>query len=276
MALTNLRNALMTGGSEPTPAYWGLCFTAETAGAKVSMINGTGTVPEITLQTSRDGRIWTPYTIGDVITLQSIGDFVYFAAGEGGNTKIASTANSTRRFVVDGYVAASGDITSLLDSVAPLTSLANRSNAFARLFVACTGLTSAPELNATTLAQGCYQYMFYKCANLLAAPALPAARTTTTAYAAMFLECTGIQHAEISARSMSYSQAQYQMFKGCTKLSDITVHTRSWGSASTAFTSWVQGVAPVGTFRCPAALGTNETIARGKDRCPEGWTVVNI
>ena len=274
--LINLRNALMTGGSVPTPAYWGLCFTAETAGAKVSMINGTGTVPEITLQTSRDGRIWTPYTIGDVITLQSVGDFVYFAAGENGNRQIADNSNSTRRIVVDGYVSASGDITSLLDSVAPVTNLINRNHAFCRLFQGCTGLTSAPELNATRLSQGCYQYMFYKCVDLLAAPALPAARTARSAYESMFKECASIRYAEMSATTTNYAAAQRQMFEFCASLSDITVHTKTWGTLASSFGLWVQGVAPTGTFRCPAALGTNETIARGNDRCPEGWTVVNI
>ena len=26
---------------------------------------------------------------------------------------------------------------------------------------------------------------------------------------------------------------------------------------------------------CPTALGTNATITRGTNACPEGWTVVN-
>ena len=34
------------------------------------------------------------------------------------------------------------------------------------MFNGCTSLTEAPELPATTLAQGCYQAMFYNCTNL--------------------------------------------------------------------------------------------------------------
>jgi hypothetical protein len=34
------------------------------------------------------------------------------------------------------------------------------------MFWGCTSLTQAPELPATTLTTGCYQYMFYNCTNL--------------------------------------------------------------------------------------------------------------
>ena len=34
------------------------------------------------------------------------------------------------------------------------------------MFYGCTGLTTAPELPATTLAQGCYANMFYDCTSL--------------------------------------------------------------------------------------------------------------
>lgn len=34
------------------------------------------------------------------------------------------------------------------------------------MFQGCTSLTVAPELPATTLVNGCYQYMFSNCANL--------------------------------------------------------------------------------------------------------------
>jgi hypothetical protein len=34
------------------------------------------------------------------------------------------------------------------------------------MFAGCTGLTTAPELPATTLADKCYNGMFYSCTNL--------------------------------------------------------------------------------------------------------------
>ena len=34
------------------------------------------------------------------------------------------------------------------------------------MFSECTGLTAAPELPATALAESCYHYMFYECTGL--------------------------------------------------------------------------------------------------------------
>ena len=35
------RNAMMAGDSKPTPAYWGLCFTAEEPGVVVNMVRNS-------------------------------------------------------------------------------------------------------------------------------------------------------------------------------------------------------------------------------------------
>ena len=62
------------------------------------------------------------------------------------------------------------------------------------------------------------------------------------------------------------------MFYGCSKLSSIEVEFSSWPGNTN---SWVNNVASNGTFKCPTALGTNETITRGSSYCPTNWTVVN-
>jgi hypothetical protein len=55
-----------------------LTFTAEEAGAKLSLksING----PTVTLETSSTGEegSWSPYTVGTEITLANVGDKVMF------------------------------------------------------------------------------------------------------------------------------------------------------------------------------------------------------
>ena len=84
---------------------------------------------------SFDGVNWEDYTVGEVIDLPSIGDFVYLAAGEGGNNTFASSSSYYNKFVIGGLVAATGDITSL------------------RNF----------DLVQTTLAPYCYYRMFYNC-----------------------------------------------------------------------------------------------------------------
>ena len=150
-------------GSPTPPAYGGLRFTAEAANSSVQL-TAVGSAPVVTLIKSFDGVNWEDYTVGEVIELPSIGDFVYLAAGEGGNETFASSRSNYNLFVINGLVAASGDITSLrrFDLIqTPLVKLC-----YYNMFRECTGLTSAPELPATTLASSCYYNMFYGCTKL--------------------------------------------------------------------------------------------------------------
>jgi hypothetical protein len=62
------------------------------------------------------------------------------------------------------------------------------------------------------------------------------------------------------------------MFRGCTSLNTVATMQSDWGGNA----SWLDNVAAAGTFYCPAELGTNETITRGINNCPEGWAVINI
>lgn len=238
------------GKKEEPPAYWGLCFTAEEAGSTVAM-QAVGSAPAVTLETSFDGEIWEPFTVGETtITLPNVGDKVYFRAGEGGNTALATSDTKYNNFVMAGKIAASGNIMSLLQGDAATYTLANY--CFSNLFSYCESLIRAPELPAITLTHFCYRKMFYKCSSLATAPELP----TKT-------------HSGATARG-AYSY----MFSNCTNLSKIKVSLTTSLVAATAG-RWVENVSPTGTFICPTALGTNETIKRGIGACPEGWTVIN-
>ena len=55
-----------------------LTFTAEQAGAKLSLLSNNG--PVVTLETSSTGEegTWTPYKVGSEITLANVGDKVMF------------------------------------------------------------------------------------------------------------------------------------------------------------------------------------------------------
>ena len=258
--LIGMRNAILAGGAAPgpTPAYWGLCFTAEEPNCVVNMAR-RGALANInkapvTLEYSTDDcETWTEFdATGEKttpITLANIGDHVFFRAGEGGNDRFAYNAGTFRYFTLTGNVAASGDIMSLLDA-------SNHSNyslsghsafALAYLFYGCTSLTTAPSLPATTLAGSCYYQMFYGCTSLTTAPSLPATSLVSSCY--------------------------HQMFYGCTSLASIRIGSTGWRTGATY--SWVYNVAASGTFYCPTALGTDATITRSADYCPEGWTVIN-
>ena len=235
------RTAAWAKSGSPTPAaYGGLRFTAEADNSTVQL-TAVGSAPAVTLVKSFDGVNWEDYTVGDVIELPSIGDFVYLAAGEGGNETFASSRSVHNRFVINGLVAASGDITSLRRFDLTQTPLV--SNCYRNMFYGCTGLTSAPELPATTLAVFCYTNMFYGCTGLTSAPELPATTLATSCYNSMFY--------------------------GCVQLSLIKVHFTAWGSQTT---KWISNVSPTGTFCKPRVL----TEEYGDGKIPTGWTVVDI
>ena len=235
------RTGAWAKSGSPTPAaYGGLRFTAETDNSTVQL-TAVGSAPAVTLVKSFDGVNWEDYTVGEVIELPSIGDFVYLAAGEGGNETFASSASNYHKFVINGLVAASGDITSLRSFDLEQTMLANF--CYSHMFYGCTGLTSAPELPATTLATSCYNSMFRGCTGLTSAPELPATTLAVGCY--------------------------NSMFRGCTKLSLIKVHFTAWGTQTSA---WVSNVPSTGTFYKPSALPEKY----GANNIPTGWTVVNI
>ena len=230
---------------EESPAYWGLCFTAEEAGSMVAM-QAVGKAPAVTLETSFDGEIWEPFTVGGTtITLPNVGDKVYFRAGEGGNTAMASSTGKYNKFsIITGRISASGNIMSLLNRDVPDSIMPRY--CYNYMFKGCTSLTQAPELPATTLNTGCYSNMFSGCTSLVQAPKLPATTLATSCYS--------------------------NMFNGCRNIDRIECSFEAFGDGTS---NWLSNVSPIGTFICPTALGTNETIQRGASYCPEGWTVIN-
>ena len=298
--LINLRNALMTGGSEPAPAYWGLCFTAETAGATIALTRGKS-APAVSVETSFDGTTWTPYTIGTTITLAAIGDTVYFAAGAGGNTQFADSRAATRahKFTMTGRIAAGGSIMSLLDrnnknlrafsadyvfcnffdgcaslTAAPeLPATQLTSTCYRLMFRGCTSLTAAPELPATTLSDACYSNMFVNCTSLTAAPELPATTLASACYDNMFAGCTSLTDAPKLPASTLVSTCYWGIFSNCANIRRIEVNFSNWGTTSGQETAyWVRGVASSGVFRCPAAL-PHSSADFGVAKIPTGWTV---
>ena len=242
------RNAILAGGAAPgpTPAYWGLCFTAEQANSTVAMV-ANGSAPSVNLLYSTDAANWSPFVVGTTtVTLASVGDKVWLKAGSGGNTTI-SAPRYFNKFSLSGLVAASGSVMSLLNGEQE-TYAFSESCVLQRLFSECTALTTAPTLPATTLTSNCYAFMFNRCTALTTAPTLPATTLMSNCYARMFIKCSS--------------------------LSSITVDFSVFNPTN-ATSSWIDGVAANGTFYCPTALGTNETITRGVTYCPVGWTVIN-
>ena len=249
-----------------------LCFTAKEPGSTIK-ITKNADAPSVNLQTSFDGKSWTPYTVEDTITLENVGDKVYFKA-IGSNSALASSPNDYHKFTTEnGQFEASGNVNSLLEEdeeTARTMSLENRQFCYAYLFSG-TILTKAPELPATTLAYGCYAFMFQWCPVLTQAPTLPATTLTNFCYYYMFENCTALTQApELPAGDLVDNCYSY-MFQGCTSLNYVSVGFDNWEQFTTD--SWLPENS--GTFVCPQTLIDN-TSDRSTSTVPASWTMTSF
>ena len=132
-------------------------------------------------------------------------------------SNISFSSNET-----NAKVACTGDIRTLLDYENYNT--VNTSNArFCQLFSNCGILTSAPELPATELAQGCYYCMFFECQSLTTAPELPAMTLAKGCYYNMFNNCKALTSApELPAKKLA-NDCYNGMFYQCTNLESVTM-----------------------------------------------------
>ncbi len=170
-----------------------------------------------TLEYSTDTTTWSTW---DGSTINSSAEGKLYLRGTG-NTIITGN-NTVASFVLEGSkISCSGNIETLLDyaTVEQGNHPAMADYAFYYLFDESYALISAPELPATTLAEGCYYAMFKKCINLKTAPEiLPATTLTEHCYDSMFWECTSLKTApELPATTLE-SYCYNYMFLGCTSL----------------------------------------------------------
>ena len=195
-----------------------LCFTAQEPGSTVK-INASN------LQTSTDGRSWTPYTSDAVITLANVDDKVYFKAI--GSNQYVTNYYASNGFIMTGRIAASGNVNSLLEEdeeTARTVSLATKNKyCYYRLFLDCSALTQAPELPATTLNEHCYNEMFKRCSSLTQAPVLPATTLARDCYNEMFTGCTSLTQAPVLPATKMSAYCYNEMFSSCTSLTQAPV-----------------------------------------------------
>ena len=196
----------------PSADYKGLAFIS--SGESTVRLAQVGTPYEISLEYSTDESQWKPYTIGETITLAD-STFLLFRDGEHRNHRFSKDTENYYHFEISGPVTAQGNIMSLLDRdfSTPLST-----NAFFALFEGCTSLLSAPELPATTMAQGCYFRMFAGCTGLTSAPELPANALAYNCYGWMFKGCSALASAPKLPATKMEAYCYNGMFANCTKL----------------------------------------------------------
>lgn len=235
-----------------------LCFTARKAGAQVWLeeespdpdpdpgekMNLREVPSTLELQWSHNGSDWNDCTLGDPIIMHDKGYKVYFRKAGEGVAESFSTSEKYAYFKMDGEIAASGNVMSLIDPSCEATKIPC-DYCFYGLFHDCKELITAPELPASELAESCYESMFSGCESLEIAPELPATTLASSCYNGMF--------------------------SGCSKLNYIKVHFTTWGQNTT--TDWVKGVSSEGTFLCPSDLEGEYYDNIGVNGIPGGWTV---
>ena len=269
----------------PEAGFQGLCLTAEDDGLEIWVRRG---YIDVTLEYSYTGEEpWTEYTpnamaAAPVIINLNQGDKLYFRGNNpNGLNQMQIWTNDNKK------MAASGNIMSLVDPTCQ-SKIIPGEECFNGLFMRCSGLTSAPELPATTLSVGCYRYMFMNCGQLRSAPELPATVLAESCYQSMFINSGLTSAPTLPATTMAKScysgmfsgcQALVQapvlpattladgcynaMFDGCSNLNEIEVHFTDWrirendyGETEAMSTSnWTHGVSSSnGVFRCPYGL----------------------
>ena len=151
-------------------------------------------------------------------------------------THVPSSNNSLQFVIVSFAPEFDGDILGTCDGTM-------KAYACYCMFEDCTGLTTAPKLPATTLANSCYSSMFYGCTSLVTAPELPATTLIDYCYYSMFSNC----------KSLNYIKAMF-----------LTTDSLSCTD------DWTYNVSSTGTFVKNASASWNIT---GVDGIPENWTV---
>ena len=210
-------NGTIAGKSYALDARPYLTFTADQSQTfKVSTKNSY-TLDE-SIQYSLNGGVWTKLDVGTEITF----------GGDNGALRLrgkssGGTASSYNQYASISFgdskvkVTCSGDIRTLVDYDNYVT-VSTANARFCFLFKECASLTTAPELPATTLAEGCYSYMFWYCAGLTTAPELPATTLAERCYKAMFHHCAGLTTApELPVMTLA-KECYSNMFQGCTSL----------------------------------------------------------
>lgn len=280
------------------PAQRSLCLSASLPDSSVSMVHGDS-APVVSLVYSTDGRTWKDFVPGTtIVRLPEPGDCVWISAGDSGNHVLAYGGSVTNGsmpycnvFQFSGAVHASGDVTALLDSRAPVESLADRPFCLAGLFADCDGLVGAWEMTlpSTTLGRFCYARMFAN-TSIQLPPTMLATRLARGCCEQMFLGCRKLKYAPYLRAQEMLSDCYHSMFQDC----DSLYMVRTCQTSFSGCTDWLRHVAnPLpepgftiagdpdvhnGTvFACPASLaslaGPPDDASRGNSSVPAGWMV---
>ena len=215
----------LAGFTESFPNY--LSFTAIGVDVPVSL-HRSGSPDSIPLEYSFDpvSDVWHPFTADGAgpstqgITNIPEGQTLYLRATSV-RTNFSKSSNDYWNFyfgyqsLLGGYIAAKGNIMSLLDPELKSQKVGNY--AFYYMFSSLKELVSAPDLPAVELGSYCYSNMFAGCSNLTEAPVLPATKLPDNCYREMFSRSGLKSSAEMYAATLSEACCA-SMYNECASL----------------------------------------------------------
>ena len=227
------------------PPY--VTFTADEEQTFIMSAKNSYKIPG--LEYSVNNGTWKKVVTGEAVTFGGNNNGTLRLRGKNnleGTSKQYSAYSQISFGKTDVNVACTGDIRTLLDYT-NYKDVATKSARFRHLFEDCKQLTSAPDLPAKTLADGCYSYMFSGCSKLETGPKelpaitladdcyshmfsgcskletgpkeLPATTLAESCYMGMFQDCTNLKNVpdELPAKTM-FKNCYFDMFRGCTSL----------------------------------------------------------
>ena len=173
-----------------------------------------------TLEYSTDTSVWTAWDGTTTISSATSGsNNVLYLKGTG-NTVITGNNINYKWVLTGSNIKCIGNIENLLDyrTVESGVHPTMATSCYQYMFNACTSLTQAPNLPATTLANNCYRGMFYVCTSLTQVPALPATTLADDCYHSMFYNCTSLTQVPALPATTLANYCYNSMFRGCTSL----------------------------------------------------------
>ena len=193
-----------------------LTFTS--TGNSTISLNKVNEPNDISLTYQIDDNEPQKYTINQQIRLSDGQKLKMYATSE--NATISKDATNYYKFIMTGKIAASGNINTLLKADGSVNNLSEKTRCYIGMFFDCKSLTQAPELLATTLAEGCYTNMFTNCTSLEIVPTLNSENLAAYCYSNMFSGCTSLKQApELPATTLA-EYCYMGMFNNCSSLSE--------------------------------------------------------
>lgn len=223
--------------------YTGLKFTNVRSRSSSIEYQNHGTSSPNMKYSLDNGSTWINWSAGTAVSV-AVGQTIC-VKGNNPNGFSTSVFDYTQ-ISITGEMSSSGNLCSLLDdndgsSVKTIPCAYCFYELFYNNFFS---LTTAPELPAATLKEGCYGSMFEGCMGLTQAPALPATTLDESCYSWMFSNCQGLTQAPALPATTLISGCYQYMFEDC---SNIKLSTTKTGIYQTAYRIPKQGTGTTAT-----------------------------